>query len=175
VTRLIDGSAPAVAHIVYDVETVGILGPCWAIGWVALTAAGDEIASGHAWTEPVGDPATVVWAQPARDALAAESAPLADGNAVLRALWAVWLAAKASGASLWCDVAYPCDGPTLRDAHRLAVSEGVSGPFDGPFPLRDIAERLGGRVSGPPLPDGAHHPVVDARWSSGRLREALGL
>lgn len=174
-TRLIDGSAPAVAHVVYDVETVGILGPCWAVGWVALDAAGNEIDAGHAWTEPAGDPAAVAWARPARDALAAESAPLADADAVLRVLWAVWLTAKTSGAQLWCDVAYPCDAPTLAAAHRLAVAEGVSGPFDGPFPLGDIAQRLGGRVSGPPLPADGHHPVVDARWSSGRLRDALGL
>jgi hypothetical protein len=55
------------------------------------------------------------------------------------------------------------------------VTEGRAGPFDGPFPLRDVAERLDGDLGHGTQPPDTHHPLVDARWSADRLRRALGL
>lgn len=179
-------------YFVFDVESVGLQGIGFAVGWVVVDRAGKEHASGlmscalSAAVEVV-DGDDVLWCQnnvvPALAATMDKLIAVPDPRSLRIAFWSAWVLWKEQGAVMAADCPWPVEARFLHDIintrfgkHRLAHD------FDGPYPLIDVASvRLAKGLD--PLETGerlpcelpAHNPLADARQSARLLIEALKL
>lgn len=166
-------------RIVFDVESVGLHGEGFAVGWVVLDASGQEIDAGlmhcdprraaagtpgdRGWVEEnvkIGSPATHVSAYPLREAW-----------------WSWYQALKATGpVELWADCPWPVEARFLAacvDQWRDARN------WEGPYPLLDVGVMLRAAGMDPmatydrtEAESPAHNPLADARQSARLLLEA---
>lgn len=181
-------------RLVFDVESVGLHGQGFAVGWVILLD-GKEV-QGH-W---VGCPSLEAKGTKEGRAWIAENIPVGvlSPNAphrrerpvdVRRSFWEVWQAEKAQGATLWADCLWPVEarfviaciedarGSPLRSKTTLAET---TREWSGPYPFHEIGTlRLAAGLD--PLSSEArteaeklvHHPLHDARQSARLLTEAF--
>lgn len=164
--------------VVFDVESDGLHGEGFAVGWavVELDPVGgvpillaDGIAVGPA-------PQSNGWIR--ENVLPHLPTPThADRRSVRDAFWQVWEHWREEGARLAADVAWPVEARFLAACVDDAPA---TRSWGGPYPLIDISsvrlaaglDPLGEEVRLPPeLP--AHNPLADARQSSRLLTEAL--
>jgi hypothetical protein len=181
--------------MVFDVESVGLHGEGFAVGWVVVDSAGVEHEAGRFACHPMyakGTKAGREWVKdnvpecPETHTGAAASPP----RAVRGAFWAAWLRWKARGAVLAADVPWPVEArflaacvddvrPVVRGGPVLADSPRE---WEGPYPLVDVASvRLAAGLDPIGTADRrenetpAHDPLADARQSARLLVEAFAL
>lgn len=158
--------------MIFDVESNGLHGEGFAVGWVLLDENGNEIANGYEACPPEGhvDPWVEENVLPRLPGTTQDTA-----NAVRSAFWQAWMTAKSQGATLWADCGWPVEANFLS----ACVADSSSRQWEGPYPLHEIAsifeaagwdaaakhERLENET--------AHHPTGDARQSARLLRKAL--
>lgn len=166
-----------IRYMVFDVESVGIHGGGFAVGWVNLSASGEVLSEGLLSADPVD---AYGYADDRRWVL--ENVPALDYDCssvkqVRDRFWVEWMAAKNQGAYLVADVAWPVEANFLL----RCVDDLMPGrKWDGPYPLLDLSSilfALGGDPLGehPRLPreEPKHHPLHDARQSARLLADAL--
>lgn len=163
--------------MVLDVESVGLHGEGFAVGYVVADSLGFE----HVNAVLSCDPAAAKGEQENRDWVAAHVPHMTHTHATPRevrdAFWAEWLHWKQRGARLVADCAWPVEARFLMQCVDDAPRERE---WEGPYPLHDLASVFlaHGRdplATSPRLPreTPAHHPLADARQSARLLIGAL--
>jgi hypothetical protein len=169
---------PNQLFFVFDVESAGLHGEGFAVGWVIVKGDGSRVSEGCLSCPPLEagcrDEKDWEWVK-------ANVPPIPVTHPTpyfLRgAFWKEWLKWKEQGALLVADCAWPVEARFLLDcvddqtAHRT---------WEGPYPLHDLASVLLTRGLDPlatrdrladELPK--HNPLADARQSARLLTEAL--
>ena len=173
-------------RVVFDVESVGLHGEGFAVGWVVLDESGAEVSCGS-YTCPI-DHASAGTADD-RAWIEANVVPVLDTYThlapygVREDFWEMYQALKAEGpVELWADCPWPVEARFLNACVQRNTEERN---WQGPYPLLDVGVMM--RASGidamathPRLPgeEPAHNPLADARQSARLLLEAesrLGL
>lgn len=167
---------PITLFMLFDVESIGLHGEGFAVGYVVIDAQGTELEATRITCPPdtaQGDDEGRMWV---KDNCPAFAPDFIDPTGVRACFWGAWLRWKAHGAVLVADCAWPVEARFLAacvDDDRAARS------WEGPYPLHDIATaRL---VAGldplettyrlaQELPE--HDPLADARQSARLWREA---
>lgn len=164
-------------YLVIDVESIGLHGEPFAVGWVVVDETGAELESGC-----LSVPPEIAHGEDANREWVAKNCPAIPANcisieAMLSEFWAVWKRIKAEGALMFAECAWPVEGKFL------SMCVGVNWPekeWEGPYPLHDVASVMFAKGMDPmatyprtesELP--AHHPLADARQSARLLIEAL--
>jgi len=171
--------------IVFDVESLGLHGEGWQVGYVVVGEDGQEFEHGSFECQPGEAAGFGNQGQIAEDRawVAEHCRPhvhLFDckNPAEVRAkFWARWLHWKEQGARLAADVCWPVETGFLT-----ACIQDHGDPWAGPYPLIDIASvRLAvgldplATVERLPNELPAHNALADARQSARLLLEALVL
>lgn len=163
--------------MVFDVESIGLHGEGFAVGYVVINRRGDVLEEQVIACDPDeahGLPKDRRWVDTNVPALPRDQ--LAPAG-VRGAFWHRWQHWKAQGAVLVADCCWPVE------ARFLAAAVDDCRPhrdWAGPYPLHDLASVLLALGRDPlatndRLPDElpAHHPLMDARQSARQLVEAL--
>lgn len=164
-------------YLVFDIESVGLHGEGFAVGWVVI----DNYAVLHEASyfaclpeHAYGTDTNRKWVK--------ENIPYLEPThstpmEVRDAFWAVWLKRKALGAVLVTDCGWPVESRFLADC---VDSDRTGREWEGPYPLYDLASILLARGKDPlaitarledELPQ--HNPLADARQSARILIENL--
>ncbi len=163
--------------MVFDVESIGLHGEGFAVGWVVIDHDGTQLACDRHSCAPINASGTF----DARDWVE-KNVPAfhhdCDGpDEVREKFWHAWLRWKQAGAVLAADVPWPVEANFLR--HCVQADPDVR-DWQGPYPLIDVASvRLAAGLD--PLgteerresESPAHDPLCDARQSARLLIEAL--
>lgn len=172
---------------VFDVESVGLHGEGYAVGYVVVNGEGRELESGCFACNPIDCCGPIS----GRKWVAENAPPLAvtHGSAmgVRAAFWNTSTNWKARGAVLAADCAWPVEARFLcacvddaRPINRGGMADGRR-DWEGPYPLIDVAsvalaagqDPLGTNDREPSeLP--THNPLADARQSARLLLKWLG-
>jgi hypothetical protein len=165
--------------MVFDVESVGLHGEGFAVGYVVVDRAGVERdaglfacpsgtasgdGDGRAWiAENVHIGPDDIWCDDPRD--------------VRSEFWGYFRKWKADGATLWADCCWPVEARFLA---ACVDDHPASRTWEGPYPLHDVATLRLAAGSDPlatvdRVPDEipAHNPLDDARQSARLLIGAL--
>jgi len=155
----------------FDVESVGLHGQGFAVGWVVLQD-GQEVSSGYAAC-PID---AADGAQSDREWVEANVCPhLPEPThdnvlAVRDAFWAVWLAERERGAVMLTDCGWPVEARFLS---ACIDDDPEERRWQGPYPLLDVASLLLaagmdplGKYDRLDTEQPAHHPTCDARQSA---------
>lgn len=174
-------------YMVFDVESVGLHGEGFAVGYVVIEG-GHELDSGFFRCSPDmarGLSADREWIRENVEPALKEhvSAKWSDGlgckspKDVRRSFWDKWMQWKDNKTILCADVAWPVEARFLA----ACIDDHPTGhAWHGPYPLLDIASVMMAHGLDPlaererlerELP--AHHPLADARQSARLLCEAL--
>lgn len=171
---------------VFDVESVGLYGEGFAVGWVVIREdTGAQVDEGCLWCPPehvVGTINDLAWVEenvlPHLRADARVPTPTHVGPMTLRAsFWAEWEKWKAKGARAAADVPVPVEAAFLA---ACVGDEPKGRTWEAPYPLYDVASFMEAAGLNPldnhprfahELP--AHHPLHDARQSARLLFETL--
>lgn len=170
--------------MVFDVESVGLHGEGFAVGWVVVDGDGREMESCRVACLPdaaAGMPGANVSASRRWLAENVPDMPITFETpaAVRRSFWAAWMRWKSEGAALFAECAWPVEARFLRDC---IADDAPNREWQGPYPLHDVASiRFAARLD--PLGTEprqenempAHDPLADARQSARLLIEALAL
>lgn len=162
--------------LVFDVESVGLHGEGFAVGWVVWDQKRGYVADGYVACDPDAANGT----EEAREWVRANvkvKPDRADPRGVRDFFWTVWRDWAAEGAVLAADVAWPVEARFLADCISDVPTERE---WLGPYPLIDIASvRLAagfdplGTYDRLPNELPEHNPLNDARQSMRLLLEAL--
>ena len=169
--------------MVFDVESVGLHGEGFAVGWVVVDRRGSELSCGLAACNPAdadGDDEGRPWVE---EHGPADIFPPADEYGpmwVREQFWDAWRAWSSRGdVVLVADCAWPVEARFLA---RCVDDSREARFWEGPYPLHDLASiRLAAGLDPlgtcERLPDElpAHDPLADARQSARLLIEALDL
>jgi hypothetical protein len=159
-------------YFVLDVESVGLYGLGFAVGWVVINGDGQEVTSGylacpynealhsgsltedHQWVEKNVIPNLDV----------PNCLTLPD---LYERFWSTWLEWRSRGALMAADVCYPVETNFLRSC----VLQDPKRAETAPFPLLDVATlvSMDKTYKKLPLKDNEkpqHHPTRDARYSA---------
>lgn len=163
-------------YMVFDVESVGLHGEGFAVGWVVVDETGKELEAVREACSPdkaQGDDDGRIWVDDHCSIPADHTSPIG----VRSSFWASWLRWKEQGAVLVADCAWPVEARFLVDC---VEDDCVARTWEGPYPLHDVAtarlcagfdplatvERLPNE-----LPQ--HDPLADARQSARLWLEAI--
>ena len=164
--------------LVFDVESVGLHGDGFAVGWVVVARDGVVVSEGslHTVADDARGPASgrewVAANCPAPTGTSCRS--LAD---LRRQFWSVWCQWKSRGAVLVADCGWPVEARFLA---ACVDDRPDAREWEGPYPFHELASiMLASGVS--PLetrhrmPDELpiHDPLADAKQSSRLLGEAI--
>ena len=163
---------------VFDVESVGLHGEGFAVGWVVMVD-GVEVESGYAacpMTAAAGTASDRKWVEENVGVYLPPPEYPTPGN-VREVFWGAWMSWKEEGAIMVADCAWPVEARFLA---ACVDHEPEDRRWDGPYPLHDVATaRL---VSGLdplatvdrlPTEEPKHHPTADARQSARLWAEAM--
>ncbi len=182
---------------VFDVETIGLHGEPFAVGWVVIDAStGREMECGILRSSAAQ--AAMFVARSGAKASSTDIQWVADHvlpalggvdelegwQNIRRPFWKEWKRWEARGALLAADVAWPCEARFLFECVRYTFQPREAfeenRPGGGPYPLIDIASvRLAkgfdpiATVCRLENEEPAHNPLSDARQSARLLLEAL--
>lgn len=159
-------------YLVFDVESCGLHGEGFAVGWAVVGPAGQLLANGIAVAPP---PARLEWLE--ENVMPHLPAPTeATTRAIRDCFWTVWDHWRDRGARLAADVPWPVEARFLSDC----IADDGGREWTGPYPLIDIASvRLAvgldplGEEARLPMELPKHNPLADARQSARLLIEAL--
>jgi hypothetical protein len=163
-------------RLVFDVESIGLHGEAFAVGWVVIDGDGNELAARSAACHPdkaAGRETDRSWV---RQNVPELDYDCASPREVREVFWREWMLAKANGAELWAECAWPVEARFLA---ACIDDDPTARGWDGPYPLHDVATAMHmahmdlhatyGR-NGDETP--AHDPMRDARQSARLLLEA---
>jgi hypothetical protein len=163
--------------VVFDVESIGLHGEGFAVGYVVINRAGETLDEGLIACDPLraqGEPKNLAWVQ--------ENVPSFECGCfspfeVREQFWGAWQHWKGRGAALVADCCWPVEARFLAACVDDAK---LSREWEGPYPLLDLASVLLAIGRDPlaanerqPSELPAHHPLMDARQSARLLIEAL--
>lgn len=167
--------------MVFDVESIGLHGEGFAVGFVVVDEVGNELDSGR-YVCPQSAASGLMDADtdPARKWLAENIPPMATTHAmphqVRAAFWEKWQKWKEEGALLVADCGWPVEARFLT---ACVGDEPQLREWSGPYPLHELGTFMlaagldplaaYGRVGANELP--AHDPLADARQSARLLLE----
>lgn len=173
------GSSPLICSpfFVFDVESIGLHGEPYSVGWVVVDRSGEELDSGRLAINPAlahGQDDDREWCEENIPAIPVTHLTM---KAMLSGFWGAWLEWKDRGALMAAECAWPVE------AKFLAMCVGAEWPqskWAGPYPLHEVAsvmlaagmdpmatyERLENEMS-------KHEPLADARQSARLLITAL--
>jgi len=164
-------------RIIFDVESVGLHGEGFAVGFV-VQEDGKNIASGSCACSADaarGDASDRKWVAE-NVTLPAQHVPRSSPREVREWFWGVWTRYKAEGAELWTDCGWPVEANFLA---ACVADEPLGRKWEGPYPLLDVAvmfRAVGWNPLGTyPREDDelpAHNPLNDARQSARLLLTA---
>lgn len=164
-------------RIVFDVESVGLHGEGFAVGFVILED-GRVIASGSCacpLDAARGDASDRKWVQD-NVTLPAQHVPRSSPREVREWFWGIWTRYKKDGAELWTDCGWPVEANFLS---ACIADEPLGRKWEGPYPLHDVALVIKAAGGDPlatnlrePGEEPAHNPLTDARQSARLLLEA---
>lgn len=165
--------------MVFDVESIGLHGDGYAVGWVVVDANdhGRELGRGKLACDPEAQRGTT-----SSHAWVKENIPsfwpFSDSAHKIReGFWNAWMYWKAQGAILAADCPWPVEARFLC---ACVDEQPTAREWQGPYPLIDVASvRLAAGLD--PLASGerlpfelpVHDPEADARQSARLLLEAL--
>lgn len=161
--------------MVFDVESIGLHGEGFAVGWVVVTPNGAKLAEGLMACDPkvcFGAEDSHKWV---RDNVPKMDYAFRNPRDLRHAFWAEWRRWADQGAKLVADCAWPVEARFLAEAVR---DDPVAREWQGPYPLHDLASMqlmLGRNPLAERQDDElpAHHPLMDARQSARQLLECL--
>lgn len=166
-----------VRYMVFDVESIGLHGEAYAVGWVVVDGTGREMRAGMDACDPDetnGATADRAWVK-------ANCPPLEvscdSPFAVRQAFWREWSDEANKGAVLVADCAWPVEARFLA---ACIDDFPESRRWAGPYPLHDVASvrfaagfdplATMGRL---PTEEPKHNPLADARQSARLFIQAL--
>jgi hypothetical protein len=164
--------------MVFDVESIGLHGEGFAVGWVEIDERGEEVGCCQIACEPKSATGT----EEGRKWVADHCRYVVNAKSpreVREGFWSRWMALKSKGYMLAADCAWPVEANFLSACVRENFGERE---WHGPYPLIDVASvRLAAGLD--PLAEvertyhetPAHDPHRDARQSARLLLEALAL
>lgn len=163
--------------MVFDVESVGLHGEAFAVGYVICGPNVDAMAGAHYACPPeaaMGGEEGRIW-------IAQNCPPITPTHTTPRevrdAFWADWLFWKERGAVLVADCQWPVEARFLIACIDDAPNERG---WSGPYPLHELASFMVAAGMDPMatydrLPDEPQHdPLGDAKQSARLLLQALG-
>ncbi len=166
-------------YMVFDVESVGLHGEGFAVGWVVVDGEGNMLDQRRLACSPhfcSGTQDGAKWIE--RNCPKFEQTH--DAAWMMRAeFWRAWCEWKAKGAILVADCCWPVEARFLA---QCVDDNPRCREWDGPYPLHDLASIILANNGEPvarrerlesELPE--HDPLADARQSARLLLEALGL
>ena len=170
-------AVPCSPSFVFDVESIGLHGEGYAVGFVVIDKDGTELDSGVLACPPEkasGD-------DPDRKWVAENIPPIASNhlnpNNVRVYFWEKWMEWKAKGALMFAECAWPVEARFLIQCIEWDVNERR---WHGPYPLHDVASVMLAAGMDPmanydrePNELPKHDPLADARQSARLLREAF--
>ena len=162
--------------MVFDVESIGLHGEGFAVGYVVVTAEG-EIVGDRVFTCP---PDRAQGGNEGRAWIAENCPPLVwncqTPAQVRRYFWAAWQSWKDQGAALLADCAWPVEARFLA---ACVDDQPDRNAWNGPYPLHELASFMIAagmdpmatydRLTDEPM----HDPLGDARQSARLLLAAL--
>lgn len=163
--------------MVFDVESIGLHGEGFAVGYVVIDAQGNEREAGRLACSPdaaEGNAQGRAWI--------ADHAPFIPADFVRpsdmrTSFWATWLRWQAQGAVLVADCAWPVEARLLA---ACIDDEYSTRGWQGPYPLHDVATArlcagLDPLATVKRLPHELpqHDPLADARQSARLWLEAM--
>jgi hypothetical protein len=163
--------------MVFDVESIGLHGEGFAVGYVVVNRRGEVLEEDCFCCDPEqadGKPKNRAWVMENVPAMPTTHPTPFD---VRENFWARWLRWKNDGAVLVADCCWPVEARFLAACVDDAKTRRE---WEGPYPLHDLASVLLALGRDPlatnerlltELP--AHHPLNDARQSARLLVEAL--
>jgi hypothetical protein len=171
--------------MVFDVESVGLHGKDFAVGWTVVDRKGAEWAHGlwvayQPWQSLADGPdsSSVAWLRENLPANLLETdETLPSRYQVHNEFWRQWLEWKEKGATLWADCGWPVEARFLIECIEDSPDTRT---WHGPYPFHEIATALvmAGMDplatyprTGNETPK--HNPLADARQSARLLIEAL--
>ena len=164
----------------FDVESVGLHGEGFAVGWVVRDEQGQEIDSGY-----LACPIVVARGESVEDRqwVTENICPhlpesnCANPREVRSRFWKQWLQWKEQGYTLWADCGWPVEANFLS---ACVQDDWGDRCWAGPYPLMEIATVLQmagmdplGKYERYPDECPIHHPTCDARQSGRILFEAM--
>ena len=163
--------------MVFDVESIGLHGEGFAVGWVVVNRDGERLGEGYFACDPAqcaGSDEGRTWVAENVPSLAVTSP---TPQHVRNTFWHEWRYWADKGAVLVADCAWPVEAKFLLACVRLNFT---AREWRGPYPLHDLASMLLVRGADPlavtfRMPDElpAHHPLMDARQSARQLVACL--
>lgn len=165
--------------MVFDVESVGLHGEGFAVGWVVVNGYGNQIQHGLVACNPtlaVGNRDGRIWISqnlPRIESLI----PCEWPRDVRSAFWKEWQRWRADGVILVADCAWPVEARFLA---ACVDDSPVDREWQGPYPLHDLGSILLAAGKDPlqkfprkenEIPE--HNPLADARQSARILIETL--
>lgn len=164
-------------YMVFDVESIGLHGEGFAVGWVVVDESGNELDSNMAATSPdaaSGGQEGRLWVAQNVPRLAVTHDWPRDMRTFFWEAWQYW---KKKGAALVADCAWPVEARFLCACVDEAPDTRT---WEGPHPLHDLASIMLANGADPlktrdRLPNElpAHVPLFDARQSARLLITAL--
>jgi len=161
----------------FDVESIGLHGEPYAVGYVVNDPAGNELFAKSLAVFPHqahGDADDREWVESNIPAIPISHDTL---EAMLDEFWADWLLWKEKGALMFAECAWPVEARFLS---MCAARNWPSQKWNGPYPLHDVASVMLAKGMDPmaayprlPNEEPKHDPLADARQSARLLREAL--
>lgn len=161
----------------FDVESIGLHGEAFAVGWVLLDANGIVLDSARMAI----DPSTVKGAAVDRAWVAANIPPIPvthiNGIAMRRDFWTCMQSAKILGAIILGDCVWPVETNFLS---ACVADDPLTRGWSGPYPLIDVASVIAATGGDPcavterladELP--VHDPVADALHSARQYLKLL--
>ena len=163
--------------MVFDVESIGLHGEGFAVGWVVVSREGERLDEGCIACDPAdctGTAESRLWVGEHVPALPVTSA---TKQHLRNHFWHEWRSWADQGAVLVADCAWPVEANFLSACVKLNHTERE---WQGPYPLHDLASVIlafGGNALEltERLPDElpVHHPLMDARQSARQLVACL--
>jgi hypothetical protein len=168
-------------YMVFDVESVGLHGEGFAVGWTIIDTNGTERGHGMSCceiSEAIGDDEGREWVTenvlPTLD-LSKGTSP--TPKTVRQVFWQEWSYWKKYGAQLVTDCGWPVEANFLS---ACVADEPDERRWNGPYPLLDLSSVLlaagkdpNGTFERLPNELPAHNPLCDARQSARVLIETL--
>lgn len=164
-------------YFVFDVESIGLHGEPYAVGYTVLDEAWQEIDSAVFACNPdnaSGEADDRDWALKNIPPIPVNCLTI---EVMLDCFWAQWMQWKAKGALMYVECGWPVE------AKFLAMCIGRNYPaskWDGPYPLHEIASFMEAAGMDPmakydrlPVELPVHDPLADARQSARMLSTAL--
>lgn len=163
---------------VFDVESIGLHGEPYAVGWVIVDQSGNLLECGRIAipTEQAhGDDADRAWVQ---DNVPPIPPTHMSMKAMLVDFWGQWMKWKTAGAIMFAECGWPVESKFLS---MCVHTDYASNKWNGPYPFHDVSSVMFSAGMDPmgtyerkhdEMPK--HCPLADARQSARLLTTALG-